>query len=187
MAYRGNPAMPRARRRSPRPPCPPHAPPLGWGAFRPAHGLCRGRSHGLNGLIWRFKALSAPFRLRCGTPLQAGRETSVFLILGAFPPNARGGRSLGRLRKGSAVGVARLRREKSPFTHRATAWRKPRRKYPTAYHPPPPAAPFAPPLHPLRLLDRTSPLHAAPQPPSTPSEGKPRRRPDGKRLAVFLL
>lgn len=83
-------ASPRARRRSPRPPCPPHAPPLGWGAFRPAHGLRRGRSHGLNGPVWRFKALFAPFRLRGGTPLQAGRETSLFLILGAFPPNARG-------------------------------------------------------------------------------------------------
>lgn len=90
MAYRGNPAMPRARRRSPRPPCPPHAPPLGWGALRPANGLRRGRSHGLNGLIWRFKALSAPFRHWGGMALHAGRETSIFLILGTFPQNARG-------------------------------------------------------------------------------------------------
>lgn len=65
-------------------------PPLGWGAFRPAHGLRRGRSHGLNGLIWRFKVLFAPFRIRGGIALQAGRETSLFLILGAFQPNARG-------------------------------------------------------------------------------------------------
>lgn len=82
--------MPRARRRSPRPPCPPHAPPLGWGALRPAHGLRRGRSHGLNGLIWRFKALSEPFRRLGGMALHAGQETFVFLILGTFPQNARG-------------------------------------------------------------------------------------------------
>lgn len=186
MAYRGNPAMPRARRRTPRSPLPTARPPFGVGGFPAHHELRRGRSHGLNGLIWRFKALSAPFRRWGGSAFHAWRETSLFLILGAFPPNARGGRSLGRLRGGAAAGVARLRREKSPFTHRATAWRKPRRKYPTAYHPPQ-AAPFAPPLHPLRLLGRTSPLHAAPQPPSCPAEGKPRRRPDGKRFAVFLL
>lgn len=90
MAYRGNPRC-RAHGGAPRvPPCPPHAPPLGWGAFRPAHELRRGRSHGLNGLNWRFNVPFAPFRLRGGTALQAGRETSVFLILGAFPQNARG-------------------------------------------------------------------------------------------------
>lgn len=82
--------MPRARRRTPRSPLPTARPPFGVGGFPARHGLRRGRSHGLNGLIWRFNVPFAPFRLRGGTALQAGRETSVFLILGAFPQNARG-------------------------------------------------------------------------------------------------
>lgn len=84
-------ASPRARRRTPRLPLPTARPPFGVGGGFPArHALRRGRSHGLNGLNWRFKASFTPFRLLGGMALHAGRETSVFLILGAFLRKAFG-------------------------------------------------------------------------------------------------
>lgn len=83
-------ASPRARRRTPRLPLPTARPPFGVGGFPARHGLRRGRSHYMNGLIWRFKALFTPFRRWDGMALHAGRETSLFLILGAFLRKARG-------------------------------------------------------------------------------------------------
>ena len=182
--------MPRARRRTPRLPLPTARPPFGVGGFPARHALRRGRSHGLNAPIWRFCAPFAPFRRWGGVALHAGRETSLFLILGAFLRKARGfGRptvhAKGRRLESPAFG-GKSRHLRTPPPHGVSRGAyAPQRKRNAPSRPV--RTPFAPPLHPLRLLGRTTPLHAAPQPPSCPAEGKPRRRPDGIRLAVFLL